>query len=502
MAGRKDNMSHKKIERILLVSPHYVILKNHYKTLTPPLGLAYIAAVLEKAGYEVKVLDVAAEGFNHDAPVGKRRIKFGLGYDEIKKRIKEFKPQVVGVSCIISNQFESTKSICKVAKEACDKIITVVGGGHPSALPREALQSKSIDFVVIGEGEKTILELVKCLEKGEEPSHIDGLAFKKNDKTIVNPKTAYIENLDQIPFPARHLLPMDTYFKISLPQGLTYTKTPNTAMLTSRGCSANCIFCATTRFWGNKYRTRSPENVIAEIDELVKNYGIKEIQFIDDNLTLNKKRAIAIFRSIKKRFKIAWSTPQGIAPWALDEELIKEMKDSGCYEISLAVESGDQDILKQVIRKPGSLDKIKRLVKEINKLKMMSKGFFVIGLPGETKEQIQKTFKFALDIKLDSASFFLATPLPGTRLYSLCVEKGYLKKGFDFNSIDYNIGNIKTPDFTPDELERLLNRQMAIFNLKLFMRNPIKFIRKYTLLLTHNPRMMVKYVLGLIKNWE
>jgi phosphonoacetaldehyde methylase len=290
---------------------------------------------------------------------------------------------------------------------------------------------------------------------------------------------------------------MGIYFRISLPQGLSYTKTPNTATLTSRGCSANCIFCATARFWGNKYRARSPENVIAEIDELVKKYGIKEIQFIDDNLTLNKKRAIAIFRSIKKRFKIAWSTPQGIAPWALDEELIKEMKDSGCYEISLAVESGDQDILKQVIRKPGSLDKIKRLVKEINRVKMLSKGFFVIGLPGETKEQIQKTFKFALDLKLDSATFSLATPFPGTRLYSLCLEKGYLKKGFDFNRTDFSVGSIKTPDFTPDELERLTNRKMAIFNTKLFLRNPPKFIKKYSLLLFHNPRMMIKYVLGL-----
>jgi magnesium-protoporphyrin IX monomethyl ester (oxidative) cyclase len=496
---RRNIDEKKKIEKILLVSPHYTILRHNYKTLAPPLGLAYLAAVLEQEGYKVKILDVAAEGFSNETLVKKNRIRFGLSFREIERRTKEFFPDVVGVSCLLSNQFDSTKKICEIAKKINNNIITIVGGEHPSALPKETLSDSSIDFIIIGEGECSTVELLKRIRNRREPDNIDGIVFKNGRKIIVNPKTKFIEDLDRLPFPARHLLPMEIYFKVSLPQGLTYTKTPNTAMITSRGCSANCIFCATTRFWGNRHRTRSPENVLAEIEHLVNEYGIKEIQFIDDNLTLNKKRALNIFSGMKKRFKIAWSTPQGIAPWTLDEELLRAMKESGCYEVTLAIESGDPHVLRSIIGKPGSIERIRQLVKEIKRLKMMSKGFFVIGLPGETKEQIMKTFKLASELDLDSSSFFIATPLPGTRLHKICLKKGYLKKGFNFNELDYSIGNIETSEFSPREIEHLLDMNMLRLNSKLLLRNPGKFIKKYSLLLLNNPKIMTRYIMGLIR---
>jgi len=488
----------KKINRILLISPHYTILKNHYKNLTPPLGLAYVAAILEKEKYNVKILDVAAEDFENEIPVGDKSIKYGLCFEEIEKRIKRFSPHIVGVSCSLSNQFDSVKDICRIVKSINEDIITIIGGEHPSALPEESLKNKFVDFIIIGEGEKTTLQLIKCIEQGKEVSKIDGVAFKEKDKVIVKPKTKFIENLDELTFPARHLLPMEKYFKMSLPQGLTYRKTPNTSMITSRGCSANCVFCATTNFWGNKHRARSPESVLSEIEYLVKTYGIKEIQFIDDNLTLDKERAIRIFKGMKK-FGLSWSTPQGIAAWTLDEELLKEMKESGCYEVTLAIESGDQHVLNKIIGKPGNLDAIRDLVKEMKRLKIMTKGFFVIGLPGETKKQILKTFRFASELNLDAASFFLATPLPGTRLLKICEERGYLRKGFNYNNIHFNIGNTKTSEFSAKELEGLLFRNMLKFNLGLLARNPVKFIKKYSLLLFNNPKIMLKYTIELSK---
>ncbi len=488
-----------KIERILLISPHYTFLKNHYKNLVPPLGVAYIAAVLEKERYNVKILDVAAEGFNNEIPVGKNSIKCGLSYNEIKKRIRNFNPHIVGVSCLLSSQFDSSQEICKIAKDINKNIITIIGGEHPSALPEESLKNQHIDIIIIGEGEYSVLKLINYIESGKDISKLDGIAFKKGEKIIVNPKKRFINNLDEIPFPARHLLPMEKYFKIGLPQGIAYLRTPNTSIITSRGCSANCIFCATTRFWGNNYRARSAENVLTEIEYLINTYGIKELQFIDDNLTLDKERAIEIFRGIKKRFDISWTTPNGLASWTLDEELLREMKESGCYEATIAIESGDQGVLNKIIGKPGNLGKIKRLIKEMKKLKIMTKAFFVIGLPGETKKQILKTFKFASELNLDSASFFLATPLPGTRLLKICEEKDYLRGKINYNDFDQNIANIETPEFSAKELERILFRNMLIFNLKLLIRDPITFIKKYHLVLLKNPKMIFKYTFTLMR---
>ena len=487
------------IERILLVSPHYTAPRGYKIDLAPPLGLAYVAAVLEQEGYDVRILDVAAEDFRNRHPTGDGYVRVGLTYEEIEAKIAGFRPDVVGVSCLLSSQFQDMCSICRLAKERCGTPITVVGGEHPSALPEESLNKDYIDFVVIGEGEYTMRDLMRKISDGDDYSQMDGLGYRTEGKIMVNNKRAFIEDLDELPLPARHLLPMEIYFDTNMPQSGTSARSPNTPMMTSRGCPGHCVFCATARFWGNRQRTRSVESVLDEMEHLVRDYGVREVQFIDDNLTLNRDRAMRLFDGmIERDFGLVWNTPQGIAVWGLDEEVLRRMKQSGCYEITLGIESGDPDVLKNIVKKPIKLDKIAQLVKAAKRAGLITKGYFVVGLPGETKAQMLKTFKFARKLRLDAVGIFIATPLPGTELYRICKEKGYLKEGFSHEKINYARGNIETPDFTSREVEQLVSKNILIINLGLLLRNPFKFFKKYFRILCTNPVSLIRYVFFLL----
>jgi magnesium-protoporphyrin IX monomethyl ester (oxidative) cyclase len=277
------------------------------------------------------------------------------------------------------------------------------------------------------------------------------------------PKTKFIENLDELPFPARHLLPMEEYSKAVSPHS-GIKRTPFASMITSRGCPARCTFCVLRKIWGLAYRTRSPDNVLDEIEHLIKEYGIREIHFEDDNLTADKKRAMAIFDGIiKRKFNITWNCPSGTALFALDEELLTKMKESGCYSISIAIESGNKDVLRNLMRKPINLDKAPRIVNAARELGLKIKGFFILGYPRETKKQMQETVDFAANLGLDWALFFIATPIPGSELLEMCKKGNYLvNENLDYVK-NFFVSNIRTPEFTPEYVEKL--REEANFNI-------------------------------------
>ena len=256
---------------------------------------------------------------------------------------------------------------------------------------------------------------------------------------------------------------MENYFKINLPQN-PYPEGKRVAqIITSRGCPVKCVFCTTTNFWGNRYRGRTAKSVVAEVKMLKEKYDIDELQFTDDNLTLNKKRAMEILDGIKG-LGLKWCVPQGIAVWALDEELLEKMKESGCYQLTFAVESGNQDVLNRIIKKPLNLNKVKPLVKKCRELGIKVHAFCICGLPGETIEQMHETYKFVKDCGFESASFFLATPLVGSDLLKICEEKGYLRKDMDCSDQLYKIGNITTPDFKVEEVQNLVENFNKNYN--------------------------------------
>ncbi|MBU0628870.1 MAG: B12-binding domain-containing radical SAM protein [Nanoarchaeota archaeon] len=451
-----------KIRKILLVSPRYTLFKDDVRRCVAPIGLAYLAAFLEKDGYEVKILDAAAEGYDN-VKIHGEFLTYGLDDEEIRKKIIEFNPDVVGVSCIFSTQYENVKKVLKLVDDIDPNITTMVGGSHPTYAVDEVLDLGNVDYIVMGEAELSTLQLLNTLNTGGDVSEIGGLAYRKDGKNISNNRLQYIQNVDDLPSPARHLLNMELYFKINLPQN-PYTCGKRVAqVITSRGCPARCVFCTTTNFWGNRYRGRSAEGVVKEIRELKEKYNIDEIQFTDDNLTLEKKRAMDILDGIKN-LGLMWCLPQGIAVWALDEELLEKMKESGCYQLTFAIESGNQHVLTDIIKKPLNLEKVKPLVKKAHELGINLHAFCICGLPGETVEQMYETYNFVLDCGFESASFFLATPLIGSELLKICREKGYLSEDMTCNKQLFKIGNITTPEFKAEEIQSLVEQFNRDYN--------------------------------------
>ena len=231
---------------------------------------------------------------------------------------------------------------------------------------------------------------------------------------------------------------------------------------------------------GRRWRARSAENVLAELEELKERYKVEEIKFEDDNLTANKNRAKEIFKGmIERRLNLKWNTPNGIAVWTLDEEMLELMKESGCYEITVAVESGDEEVLKKIVKKPVDLKRTQEMVKIIKKLGIETSGYFIIGFPGETRQQIMNTINYARSLELDRCYIFIFTPLPGTPLAQLAFEKELLKSDYDFeNANNYFLPRIKLSEVEPDELFKIHRRAFWSINLAFLYRHPIRFVRK------------------------
>jgi len=453
--------------KICLINPPQILKKQYGKPYVfQPLGILYIAAVLEKK-YEVEVIDATAEGWRNATEIGDTYY-LGLSPDVLKKRIKESKPDVVGISVTFSVNAGSAFKVASLVKSIDKKIIVVMGGPHVTVRSMETLLFPDVDFVVIGEGEQTMQELMEKIENGsinnaDNLSAIKGIGYKKSDKPVINPRRSLIQNLDSLPFPARHLIPMEEYFKsMAAKKGsrMIYTFNEGWASLfTSRGCPYNCNFCTINLTMGRQFRPRSPENVFAEIKQLYERYGIRHINFEDDNLTMDKKRAEQIFDLIiKNKINITWSTPNGIRVENIDENLVQKMKQSGCKRVFVAPESGVQRVVSKIIGKSLDLKKIKQAVRLFKKNGIIVDGSFVIGLIGETKLDIWRTIIFALKLKrlgMNKAGIHIATPYFGTRFYDEAVQKGYLKKEPDIEALTPKEPLFSTPEWSAKELKRL-----------------------------------------------
>ncbi len=486
----------KKIKKVLLIFPTGKTLKWRFHHCEIPMGLAYLAAAL-RDDFEVKVLDGRAK-FQRIVPKNSKWEYFGYRPEEIAMQVKEYAPDVVGISCLSSFHFTDVVDLFERIKQVDKDIITVTGGTHPTFLADEVMgKHSSIDFIVMGEGEVTFRQLLLNINSGKEYSKIDGLAFRGNGTYQINPKTEYIKNLDELPYPAFDLFPLDFYEKKSIPFSVTSRSKKTIPILTSRGCASNCIFCASKNYWGNRYRMRSAENVLDEIEYVVNKYGAREIQFIDDNLTLDKNRAREIFQGlIDRKLDIHWNTPNGVAVWTLDEDMLKLMKASGCYELTVAFESGAQEVLTDIIKKPLDLEYAREMVNKMKDLDIQVHSFFISGFPGETKEQIKRSFAFAKTMDLDSAWFFIANPTPGSELYDICKKEGYIDDDFSFENIEYTLSHIKNKEFTPKEMEKLVIKQFSNYNLGQMVKHPIRFSKKYLGLIISHPIMSLRTVLA------
>lgn len=487
--------------RVLLLQPKYSYPKIDSDVpliIGMPLGLCYLAAVLREKGCEVKIIDCLAEGYENKEIIGDR-IVYGLPDEEIKRRTKAFNPDVVGCSSSLSLQHQNVQELCHLVKKINPKIVTVVGGMHATVRPNEVLSEKYVDFVLRGEADYTFTELVQLLEKGGDFSGIDGIGYKDRKGIHVKSKVHFIKNLDELPFPARDLLKVDQYFKAGLAHGIILKEKRNMSFITSRGCPGGCTFCTIHLLWGRKFRARSPGNVLAELEQMKKKFGITHVQFEDDNLTFDIPRTQKIFKGmIKMNLNIKWNTPNGIALWRMDKETLSLMKKSGCYYVKFAIESGNQRVLSNIIKKPQNLKKVIPLIDYARKIGLKVGSFFVVGFPGETKLEMQETFDFPYRHKLDWFEYSIATPHYGTELRQICLKRNLLIKHSD-KDLYTRKGLINTPEFTSDWLEQKIKQENKRYLKQLLIFHPTSFLSQGWEAFRRNPAFVLKYFIRSIK---
>jgi anaerobic magnesium-protoporphyrin IX monomethyl ester cyclase len=479
--------------RVCLINPPRIQPKAWGKpNVFPPIGLAYIAAVLEKT-HEVCIIDAPTEGWRNLQDADRATYRVGLSNTEIADKVKRWSPDVVVIEIPFSGWSKTAFEVASAVKGINKDIISVLEGQHPSARPEDCLANPNVDFVVMGEPENTIFELIGAVGKGTlDLKKIMGIGFVKNGVPVFTSPRPLLKDLDSLPFPARHLLPMAEYYAAVKENPLRgEINKPWTIMITSRGCPYNCVFCTHHIVWGRKWRGRSPENVVDELQHVIKTYHVKQIDFLDDNMTLDRKRMENICDLIVKRgLSIEWFTPNGVRADTLDEKLLRKMKESGCKKIRVAPESGVQRVVDQVIKKNLDLRSVERAVVLCKKVGIKVGCFFVIGLIGETKEEIEETIKFAYKLRqlgADSFIFSIATPVYGTRLYEQAKRGGFLRECFSDEALAAVEPLIETPEFTADELRELFARANLV--------NPT-FTRDKVLRAIRNPRKTIKVLLG------
>ena len=455
--------------RVCLINPPRIHPKGWgTPTVYQPIGIAYVAAVLEDL-HKVSIIDAPTEGWRNLVSIDETNCRVGLNNEDIADRIKRWSPDIVGINVPFSGWSKAAFDVASVVKSVDKDILTVLDGLHPSARPVECLSNPNVDFVVRGEAEYAMLELVGALEQGktDELDKIEGIGFIKKGKQALTIPRPEIQDLDSLPFPARHLLPMDIYFEAVKENPIRgIIRKRYAIMITSRGCPHECIFCSNHIVMGRKWRGRSPENVVDEIEQLVNTYSIKQIDFFDDNMTLIKKRAVKICDLIMERkLDIEWYVPTGVRVDTLDEELLRKMKSSGCKGIRFAPESGVQRVVTEVIKKNLDLKDVEKAVVLAKKVGIKTGIFFILGLIGETKEDMEETIKYAYKLrKLGAANFHfsIATPLYGTELYEQAKLGGFLKEGFSDEALARAEPLIETSDFTTDEVRELCIRANVV----------------------------------------
>ncbi len=386
--------------RIALVAPKWNRLVNDY----PPLGLAYLAAVLERAGHTIAVFDL---GLSPDSELA-----------EDVRRVAAYAPDLVGLTAM-TNTWYNAVALAHALKAALACPI-VVGGPHATVFPERVAQEPAIDYVVVGEGEETLLELVTLLERtGMAPTAdalgaVRGLCFVRAGALVKTAERPLIRDLDALPFPARHLFDLAAYPLYTPDRQRMLT------VLTSRGCPYNCSYCF-KGIVGRTYRQRSPENLIAELCSLIDAYGVRNFYFIDDLFTLDSKR-LAVFAEqvIARRLDIRWQCLARVD--RVTPELLQLMYRAGCRQLHYGVESADQAILDR-IGKRITPAMVRQAVGWTRAARIRSKGYFMLGLPGDTEETMAKTIAFAAELELDEAMFSLTTPFPGTQLWDELVAR-------------------------------------------------------------------------------
>ncbi len=411
--------------RFLLVNPYYSI----DETPSPPLGLSLLAAVLENHGVEVKIVDF---------------VVFPYSKEFLAKEIESFSPDIVGLTAVTMT-FDNGIDIVKKTKEIDSSILTVMGGPHVSfRAPQTLNEYPELDFIVKGEGEEIILDLINRISAKESLDSIEGVYFRKNSEIIFNDKESYSIDIDALPVPARKYIPLGRYRALNMPVSMT----------TSRGCPFPCIFCVGRKMVGAKVRYRDPVKVADEFEYLA-SLNFNQINIADDLFTANKKHCIAVCDEIiKRKIKMTWSSFARVDTVSL--EVLKKMKEAGCGSVSFGVETANVEILK-TIRKGITLDQVYKAIEMCNEAEITPHASFILGLPGETPETLEETTLFGEKIKKSGCSygFHLLAPFPGTAIRDNHEQYGLKVLTSNWSKYHANRAIVETDTVDKDMLDKI-----------------------------------------------
>ncbi|MBW1989616.1 MAG: B12-binding domain-containing radical SAM protein [Deltaproteobacteria bacterium] len=371
--------------------------------ITPPLGLLYVASAARKAGHDVRFADLRLKG----------------GQKDMARLIKNFRPDVVGISAVYPEMGFLWETAGEVKRQTRGRALVVAGGPCASTAPEEVLSRPDMDFALVGEGEETFPALLDAVDQGFTPKDLPGLAFRWKEKVRANPAPDFMENLDVLPRPAWDLVDFSRYEKALR----THMLKPRryAAVMTSRGCPFGCIYCH--KILGKKFRPRSPQNVVDEMEHLVARYGVQEIEVWDDVFNVDAKRAEKICDLIiERRLNVRLSMPTNVRADIMPPRLLRKMKDAGLYYMGIAVETGSPEKQK-LLGRNFSLEKARQTMELARKLSITTTGFFMLGLPGETAEEMEQTISFACQSPLNFATFNTLRPYPNTVLWDMCGQE-------------------------------------------------------------------------------
>lgn len=442
------------MKKIMLALPNTRWSKPKY-TPVYPYNLALLASA-SKRNCEVRILDANLEN---------------LSPEDVANRVSQFKPDYFGITCMSFEDDTDLHKMALSAKQGYENTKVIAGGIHATLLPEMAINDKNVDYAILGEGEYRLQNLMDCLENGTSVEKIDGLAYKSDGNIILQGLASYIQNLDDLPFPSyehldfkSHANNPNKYSPYNVARNLPYV-----FMVTSRGCPFRCTFCSSKEINGPRIRFRSPDSVLKEIDWLVKDYGVREIIFQDDNLFLNHDRIKKVMNGlIERKYDLVWK-PSSAAVYTLNDEILELAKKAGCYQLPLAFEAGSVESLK-LLRKPAeAFTRAKPVAEKAKALDFELIGMFVFGIPGETFDNIRQTFSHAEELDLDYCSFNIATPLPKTDLYNIARDGNMLVDGFSFDPTKFKgfgQGTIRTNEFIPEELQILRSYEWDRINFK------------------------------------
>lgn len=420
-------MAERKSVKIALVNPP--LIKGFFRhQLYLPIGLAYLAAALEGSGHEVNVIDCQALEIDHE---------------KLRAKLASLEPIVVGITSI-APLIRSALLSALVAKEACPNATVVLGGPHATFMDEQILSEEgAVDIIVRGEGEQTLLELAQKLPDSKSLRMVNGITFRSNNQIVRTPSRPFIQNLDELPKPAYRYFPLERYRlfgRAILP------------VVTSRGCPFQCSFCVATRMFGKAYRSRSPKNVVDELEWLRDAYRAEAFTFYDDTLTFDKKRIYEICDEIRNRkIGLPWDCQTRVDQ--VSREILAKMREANCQQIFFGVESGCQQVL-DAVNKKTSIEQNEKAIKLAKDAGLFVTISVIIGYPGETRSTLKQTLEFIRRVKPDDAYLCVATPFPGTELRMLVEKKGW-KMSSDWNLYDTITPVFENPDLPSEEIRKI-----------------------------------------------